>query len=53
MAKYETKFGSTPVRFNASVENIVDKMYWIGMFSDGFAMPGAPRTYRASATVSF
>ena len=53
MAKYETKFGTTPVRFNASVENIVDKKYWIGMFSDGFAMPGAPRTYRASATVSF
>ncbi|QIL78557.1 TonB-dependent siderophore receptor [Diaphorobacter sp. HDW4A] len=53
MAKYETKLGTTPLRLNASVENVTDKKYWIGMFSDGFAMPGAPRTYRVSATVSF
>ncbi|WP_353235235.1 TonB-dependent siderophore receptor [Diaphorobacter ruginosibacter] len=53
VARYETKFGSTPVRFNASVENVTDKKYWIGMFTDGFVMPGAPRTYRMSATVSF
>lgn len=53
MAKYETRFGATPVRFNASVENVADKSYWIGMFNDGFAMPGAPRTFRLSATVSF
>lgn len=53
MAKYETRFGATPVRFNASVENLADKDYWIGMFNDGFVMPGAPRTFRLSATVSF
>ncbi len=53
MARYATKFGSTPVRFNASVENLTNKNYWIGMFNDGFVMPGAPRTYRLSATVSF
>jgi iron complex outermembrane receptor protein len=53
MAKYDTRFGSTPVRFNASVENLTDKKYWIGMFGDGFVMPGAPRTFRLSATVSF
>ena len=53
MAKYETRFGATPVRFNASVENVTDKNYWIGMFTDGFVMPGAPRTFRLSATVSF
>lgn len=53
MAKYETKLGVTPVRLNASVENVTDKKYWIGMFTDGFAMPGAPRTFRVSATVSF
>lgn len=52
-ASYATKFGGTPVRFNASVENVSDKKYWIGMFSDGFVMPGAPRTFRLSATVSF
>ena len=53
MARYATKFGATPVRFNASVENLTNKNYWIGMFNDGFVMPGAPRTYRLSATVSF
>ena len=53
VTKYETKFGATPVRFNASVENVTDKDYWIGIFSDGFVMPGAPRTFRVSATVSF
>lgn len=52
-ASYATKFGNTPVRFNAAVENVADKKYWIGMFSDGFVMPGAPRTFRLSATVSF
>ncbi|QNP47916.1 TonB-dependent receptor [Diaphorobacter aerolatus] len=52
-AKYETRFGNTPVRLNASVENVANRKYWIGTFADGFVMPGAPRTYRASATVSF
>ena len=50
---YATKFGNTPVRFNASVENVTDKKYWIGIFGDGFVMPGAPRTFKLSATVSF
>ena len=53
MTSYSTKFGSTPVRFNASVENVADKKYWIGDFADGFVMPGAPRTFKVSATVSF
>lgn len=53
MASYATKVGSTPVRFNASVENVTDKKYWIGIFNDSFVMPGAPRTFRVSATVSF
>lgn len=50
---YTTKFGATPVRFNASVENVTDKNYWIGTFGDGFVMPGAPRTFKVAATVSF
>jgi iron complex outermembrane receptor protein len=50
---YATQFGATPVRFNASVENVTDKKYWIGTFGDGFVMPGAPRTFKLSATVSF
>ncbi|RMX05014.1 TonB-dependent receptor [Corticibacter populi] len=52
-ASYATKLGNIPVRFNGSVENVTDKNYWIGTFSDGFAMPGAPRTFKLSATVSF
>ncbi|WP_225781776.1 TonB-dependent siderophore receptor [Xenophilus sp. Marseille-Q4582] len=52
-ASYATKFGSTPVRFNASVENVADRAYWIGTFGDGFVMAGAPRTFKLAATVSF
>ncbi|KQP13359.1 TonB-dependent siderophore receptor [Pseudorhodoferax sp. Leaf265] len=52
-ASYATRFGNTPVRFNASVENVTDRNYWIGLFGDGFVMAGAPRTAKLSATVSF
>ncbi|MFT4242303.1 MAG: TonB-dependent siderophore receptor, partial [Acidovorax sp.] len=52
-ASYATRFGATPVRFNASVENVADKNYWIGTFADGFVMPGAGRTFRLSTTISF
>lgn len=52
-AGYETRLGATPVQFNASVENLADKNYWSGTFGDGFVMPGAPRTFRLSAKVSF
>lgn len=52
-ARYAMKVGATPVRLNASVENVTDKKYWIGMFGDGFVMAGAPRTFKLSATVSF
>ena len=53
MASYSTKIACLPVRLNASVENVADKKYWIGTFGDGFVMPGAPRTFKVSATVSF
>lgn len=52
-ASYATQIAARPVRFNASVENVTDKKYWIGLFGDGFVMPGAPRTFRLSATMSF
>lgn len=52
-ASYAAQFGATPVRFNASVENVSDKKYWIGTFGDGFVMAGAPRSFKLSATVSF
>ncbi len=52
-AGYATKIANTPVRFNASVENVTNKRYWIGTFGDGFVMPGAPRTFKLSSTISF
>ena len=52
-ARYATQVGRTPVRFNAAIENVANKRYWSGIFSDGFVMPSAPRTYRVSATVAF
>ena len=52
-ASYATRIANTPVRFNASVENAANKRYWSGMFADGFVMPGAPRTFKLSSTISF
>lgn len=52
-AKYQTKLAQTPVTFNAFVENVTNRRYWSGMFSDGYAMPSPPRTLRLAATVSF
>ncbi|ARU06209.1 TonB-dependent siderophore receptor [Comamonas serinivorans] len=52
-AKYETRVGSVPLRLNAAIDNVTNKRYWTGVFSDGFVMPGAPRTFKLAATVSF
>ncbi|QEA13052.1 TonB-dependent receptor [Comamonas flocculans] len=52
-ASYATRLSGMPLRLNASVQNLADRNYWIGTFGDGFVMPGAPRTFRLSATVSF
>jgi iron complex outermembrane receptor protein len=52
-AKYQTRVGQTPVTLNGYVENLTNRAYWSGMFSDGYAMPGAPRTLRLAATFAF
>lgn len=52
-AKYKTALGGTPVTLNAFVENLTDRKYWSGMFSDGYVMPAPPRTLRLAATFSF
>lgn len=52
-AKYQTQLGQTPVVLNAFVENVTNRRYWSGMFSDGYAMPSPPRTLRLAATFSF
>lgn len=52
-AKYDTRIANKPVRLNVGIDNVANKRYWAGMFSDGFVMPGAPRTFKMAATVSF
>lgn len=52
-AKYETRISSTPVTFNLYVENVANRKYWSGMFSDGYVMPSSPRTIRLAATFAF
>lgn len=52
-ATYATKIQNTPVTFRAYVDNVFDNNYWSGVFTDGFAMLSAPRTYRLSATIAF
>lgn len=53
MAKYETKVARVPVTFNLYVENLTNRQYWSGAFSDGYAMPASPRTVRLAATFAF
>ncbi len=52
-AKYETRLGNTPVTLYAYVENLFDRDYWEGTFSDSFATLSAPRTLRLAATFAF
>ena len=52
-AKYETAIAGTPVTFNAYVENLTDRKFWTGLFSDGYLIPAPPRTLRLAATFSF
>lgn len=49
-ARYKTTVDHTPVTFRANVENIFNKHYWSGAFSDGYVTLGGPRTFKLSAT---
>lgn len=51
-ARYNTVIDKTPVVFRASVENLFDKNYWSGSFSDGYVTLGGPRTFKLSATIN-
>lgn len=51
-ARYKTVIDKTPVTFRASVENLFDKNYWSGSFSDGYVTLGGPRTFKLSATIN-
>ncbi|WP_155808135.1 TonB-dependent receptor [Bordetella petrii] len=52
-AKYATRVSGTPVTFYANVDNLFDRDYWDGTFSDGFATLSPQRTLRLGATISF
>ncbi len=54
-ARYVTLIAERPVTFRATVDNVANNRYWASAF-DSFSaalLQGAPRTYKASATVDF
>jgi iron complex outermembrane receptor protein len=51
-AAYSTKISSVPVRFNAYLENITDKVYFSTVSFGSFQF-GAPRNLRFSVTAQF
>jgi iron complex outermembrane recepter protein len=54
-ASYGMKWGATNVTLRARAENLFDKFYWRDVTPDlgGYLLPGAPRTFRASAQFDF
>ncbi len=48
--RYKTTVNNVPVTYRFSVENLFDKHYWSGAFSDNFVTLGGPRTFKLSAT---
>ncbi|MDF2569066.1 MAG: fcuA 2 [Sporomusa sp.] len=52
-AKYATKINGQPITFRASVENVFDKNYWAGSYTDGYLTLSSGRTVKLSATVDF
>ncbi len=54
-ASYGLKWGTTNVTLRARAENLFDKFYWrdVTPALGGYLLPGAPRTFRASAQFDF
>jgi iron complex outermembrane receptor protein len=54
-ASYGLKWGTTNVTVRARAENLFDKFYWrdVTPALGGYLLPGAPRTFRASAQFDF
>lgn len=48
--RYKTTVNNVPVTYRLNVENLFDKHYWSGAFSDNFVTLGGPRTFKLSAT---
>lgn len=54
-ARYATRLDGRKLVLRLNVNNLFDKHYWSGSFSDSYSMAtlGAPRTISASATMDF
>jgi iron complex outermembrane receptor protein len=54
-ASYGMKWGATNVTLRARAENLFDKFYWrdVTPALGGYLLPGAPRTFSASAQFDF
>lgn len=52
-ARYAIDIVGKPVVFRVSVDNVLDKNYWQGVFFNGSLTLGAPRTFRLSTSVDF
>ena len=54
-ARYVTVMGDNPVTLRINLDNVTDEAYWASAF-DSFRPDlqlGAPRTFKASATIDF
>ena len=51
-ASYALRLGGRPVVLRASIENLLDKNYWTGVYFSTVSL-GAPRTLLVSAAVDF
>jgi iron complex outermembrane receptor protein len=54
-AAYATKLAGMPTVVRANVDNLFDKFYWRDVTPElgGYLIPGAPRTFRITATMDF
>lgn len=50
-ASYATKVNGKPVTFRLGIENLLDKNYWSGCFSDGYVTLGSGRIFKLSTTI--
>ncbi|MFT4020148.1 MAG: TonB-dependent siderophore receptor [Acinetobacter sp.] len=52
-AKYVTRISGIDTTLRLSVDNVANKKYWSGVFSNNYAIIGEGRTYTAGVTFNF
>lgn len=50
--RYATRWGATPVKLQANLDNATDRDYWLGT-GDNYLAAGLPRTLRVAASFEF